>query len=158
MTDNSGSKKNWLRILLIVSLALNLLVIGLMIGAALRFGGPDSVRHPPRSLGSALYRALPDDMRKEMRQHSRSGHEARRRDGFRDVDAIVGAMRAVPFDGDRLRDLMNRQLEDREKFHRSVQDTWFQRISSMTDTERTAYADRLEEVVRHRKSKHKKRD
>lgn len=148
MVENTKSKWPWMRILLISSLALNLLFVGLVVGAALRFGGPESMRPPPRSLGSALYRALPDDVRQEMRQQSRSGHEARRKGGFRDVGAVVTALRASPFDAEGLKAVLDRQLEQREAFHRSVQDKWFERIMMMSEDERATYADRLEDVSR----------
>ncbi len=148
MVENTKSKWPWMRILLISSLALNLLFVGLVVGAALRFGGPESMRPPPRSLGSALYRALPDDIRQEMRQQSRSGHEARRKGGFRDVGAVVTALRASPFDAEGLKAVLDRQLEQREAFHRSVQDKWFERIMMMSEDERATYADRLEDVSR----------
>ncbi|WP_164660970.1 periplasmic heavy metal sensor [Tropicibacter sp. Alg240-R139] len=146
MAEQFKRKWPWMRILLITSLAVNLLFVGLIVGAALRFGGPDSMRAPPRSLGSALYRALPDDVRQEMRQHSRSGHGTRRRGGFKDVGVIVTALRAVPFDAEGLESVMDRQLAQRETFHRSIQDKWFDWITSMSDEGRATYADRLEEV------------
>lgn len=153
MGETAKARWPWMRILLIGSLALNLLFVGLLVGAALRFGGPESMRPPPRSLGSALYRALPDDVRQEMRQHSRSGHDARRKGGFRNVGAVVTALRAVPFDANGLKTVMDGQLAQREAFHRSLQNTWFERIAAMSDAERAAYADRLEEVSRHKKHK-----
>jgi uncharacterized membrane protein len=154
MAEQKERKWPWMRILLIASLGLNLLFVGLVVGAALRFGGPDSMRPPPRSLGSALYRALPEDVRQEMRQHSRTGHDTRRKGGFKDVGVIVASLRAVPFDAEGLKTVLDRQLVQREAFHRSIQDKWFDQITSMSDEERASYADRLEKVS-HRKT-HKK--
>ncbi|SLN49118.1 hypothetical protein TRL7639_02711 [Falsiruegeria litorea R37] len=153
MAETKTPKWPWMRILLVASLALNLLFVGLVVGAALRFGGPESMRPPPRSLGSALYRALPDDVRQEMRHHSRSGHDARRKGGFREVGTVVAALRATPFDADGLKTVLDQQLEHREAFHRSVQDKWFERIKEMSDAERAAYADRLEEISKRKKHK-----
>ena len=44
----------WVRVLLALSLALNLLIIGLVGGAMVRFGGSDGMRPPPRSIRSHL--------------------------------------------------------------------------------------------------------
>ena len=55
----------WMRILLGVSLALNLAVAGLVVGASLRLIGPDGPP-APHTFGGALIRALPHDDRREI--------------------------------------------------------------------------------------------
>lgn len=84
--------------LLGLSLALNLAVLGLVAGALIRFGGPDGMHRPPRSLGAALYRELPREDRRALRAeigaHGAGGlpREASA------VPALIETLRASPFD------------------------------------------------------------
>ena len=57
--------KPWLRVVLGMSLAVNLLILGLVLGAVLRFGGPGDRPPPPTSV--SMFRALPSDDRRDMR-------------------------------------------------------------------------------------------
>ena len=59
----------WMRVLLGVSLALNLAVIGLAVGASFRLLGPDGPL--PHTFGGALIRALPAEDRHEIGQRAR---------------------------------------------------------------------------------------
>jgi uncharacterized membrane protein len=82
MTDENAAaspapqkpQRKWLY----ASVALNLLLAGVLAGGALhRFDGPRGFRHPPppmamRDLGFAFLRALPDERRKEISQKMRS--------------------------------------------------------------------------------------
>ena len=61
--------KPWLRVVLGLSLMLNLLIVGLVLGAVIRFGGPGE--RPPPPTGVAMFRALPSDDRRAMRDHLR---------------------------------------------------------------------------------------
>lgn len=148
----------WLRLLLFGSLALNLLVVGLVAGAMVRFGKP-GVDRPPRSVGTMLYRELPrEDRRALWRESSRSGgdvKERRRAEGM----AVTAALRQVPFDPDALSTVLTAQAAEREQFHRAVQDRWLARVTGMSDAERAGYADRLEHAMtRHHRKGEKKRD
>lgn len=155
MVEPKQKTRLWLRLLFGASLALNLLVIGLVAGAAFRFGGPDGMRPPPRSLGAALYRALPDEHRDELRSHSkkkRGGHHEKR---ARDAQEVATALRTTPFDLNALDAVLSRQVHERTEFQLSLQSKWLDRIGAMSDAERLAYADRFEEIVS-RKGKKKK--
>jgi len=74
-----------LRLLLLGSLALNLLVIGLAAGAMWRYGG-DHGHRPPLPMAATLYRALPEADRDQLRQHIHG-----RLDGTGDGRACGGA-------------------------------------------------------------------
>jgi len=133
-----------LRILLGVSLALNLLVLGLVTGAMLRFGGPHGMRMPPRSLGSTMIREMPRQDRHAMREQA-FGDPASRRDHRRvGAAAMSAALRAVPFDREALHAVVSEQARHREAVQASVQAAWLARVDQMSDAERAAYADRLQ--------------
>lgn len=149
-------KRIWLRVLFGASLAMNLLVIGLAVGAAFRFGGPDGVRPPPSSFGSAMYRALSPEDRRTMRtatKRSPEDHDARRR---AHAETIGAAVRAVPFDAVALQTMLQAQAERRDVWQKTVQTAWLKLLSEMSDEERAAYAERLEHSMTHGKSKPKK--
>lgn len=154
MTEPKRKTRLWLRVLLGTSLALNLLVLGVVAGAAFRFGHPDRYGGPPRSLGSALYRALPDEDRKHLWSNRTKGYESRRDRRFSDVEAVTAALRASPFDAGALDGILTEQINMRQAHHLALQKTWLDKIETMSEAERLAYADRLEAMMR-RKGKGK---
>ena len=113
MTENSVNPPRrsplWMRILLGVSLALNLAVVGLAVGASLRLIGPGGP--PPHSFGGALIRAMPAEDRKaigrQARAHiGRSGHKA-------DSAQLIAALRATPYDQSVVVELLEAQAAGR---------------------------------------------
>jgi len=136
----------WLRILLGVSLALNLLVLGLVVGAALRFGGADRMR-PQQSLGAILYRQLPREDRRSLRAQLRASPADRAERRRAEADAVADALRATPFDARRLRQLLAERVRRGEEWQSAVQRAWMTRIEAMSDAERAAYADRLQSAM-----------
>ncbi|MFU1683534.1 hypothetical protein ACM258_14040 [Phaeobacter piscinae] len=60
-------------------------------------------------------------------------------------------MRASPFDAKALGGMLEAQATRRHNFQRSVQSAWLDQIVAMTAEERAAYADRLEQRIRHPK-------
>lgn len=148
----------WLRVLLGVSLALNLLIVGLVAGAMMRFGGPDGMRPPPRSLGAALYRELPRDARKTIRAAMTSGPDGlalHRRDGVRE---IAEALRTEPFDPVALAAALDARARAQAAWLSSVQAAWLDEVKAMSATERAAYAERLEDALNrpHRRKRDRK--
>ena len=146
MNEKKFKKRRWLPILLGVSLALNLLVVGVIVGTVLRFRGGDGMRHAP-SFGPALYRALPEEDRKALRARLRHDHEEGSRKRQEDFKALANALRAVPFDSGAVETLIDEQAEARAAGHMALNQAWLDRVSRMTDAERADYADRLEEVI-----------
>lgn len=150
-TDTSapqtGRSRWWLRALLIVSLALNLMFIGLGVGAAMRFGGHDGGRTPP-TIGAALYRALPSEDRAAMREQMRELRRADRGESRRiEAAAIIEALGRTPFDADALAAVTGAQLNRHSGRFEAIQAAWLNRITAMNDADRAAYARRLEEIV-----------
>lgn len=144
--------RRWVRWLLVASLALNLMFIGLAVGAAMRFGGPD--RHGPPSVGSALYRAMPSEDRAEIRAEMRAMREARRGDSVKaEAGAIAAALQATPFDPEALESLVEAQMSRQEAWFRGTQDAWLARVAAMTPEARSDYAKRLLDAVENRSRK-----
>ncbi|KNX42934.1 hypothetical protein ROTO_05810 [Roseovarius tolerans] len=138
----------WMRVLLVVSLAVNLAVVGVVAGWALRHGGHHG-HHPSRldMAGGPLTRALSDEDRRAIGQRmrevwrERGGNRAGIRSSF---DALVVDLRAVPFDPDRVAERMREQREGFAARFEMGQEVLIAHLAAMSDADRAAYADRLE--------------
>ncbi len=155
----------WVRGLLVTSLALNLLVVGVIGSWALRHGGTHGGHHPSRldMAGGPLTRALSDKDRREIGQKMRSAY----RDGGRTratqsagFDALVADLRAVPFDPETVAERMSQQREGFRDRLELGQRLLLEHLAAMSDSDRAAYADRLEARINdYRESRvHKKGD
>ncbi|EEE36379.1 hypothetical protein RKLH11_212 [Rhodobacteraceae bacterium KLH11] len=157
MSETPAPKRKWMPVLLVVSLALNLLIAGIVVGSVLRFKGGDRAGAPP-GFGPALYYALPKPDRTALRaelSEMRGKRSHRRKQDFR---ALSQALRAVPFDPETVGFLLQQQAQTTAELQMALHQQWLARVSAMSDDERAAYADRLEEVVKRGPRKHKKRD
>ncbi|MGK7652105.1 periplasmic heavy metal sensor [Roseovarius sp. B08] len=142
----------WMRWLLVASLALNLLVVGVVAGYAIK-GGPDGRKGPPGSMG-AMHRALSDAERDDLK--SRMIREFRDRKDERtavrrEMDALVVLLRAEPFD---TAAATERMAQVRALFGgrvASAQDLLIAYWSEMSLEDRAAYADRLEQELQRRR-------
>ncbi|UAB89791.1 periplasmic heavy metal sensor [Ruegeria sp. SCSIO 43209] len=157
MSDHPAPKRKWMPILLVVSLALNLLIVGVILGAALRFKGSAHADAPP-GFGPALYYALPKSDRKALRGELSDlrGKGSHRRK--QDFTALSQVLRAVPFDPAAVASLLAQQSKATADLQTALHQQWLAQISAMNDDQRAAYADRLEDVVKRGPRKHKKRD
>ena len=111
-----GRCPRWMRVLLGVSLALNLLVAGLAAGAALRHGRAGGMHAAPHSLAGAMIRELPPQDRRALSalardDLARDGHGDRRARRRAEAAAVTGALRAVPFDAAALRAVLEGTAE-----------------------------------------------
>lgn len=150
----------WLRVLFGASLAMNLLVVGLAVGAALRFGDRgDGMRPPPHSFGATMYREMSHKdrhaLRAAMKKDAPEEHFARRK---ADAQAIGTALRADPFNAEVIETLLEQQAAHRQNWQLSVQDAWLIRLQGMSAAERSAYADRLEMALMSPRGPHKHKD
>lgn len=156
MSDSPAPRApgRWLKAALVVSLALNLAVAGMIAGALL--GERRDTRRPPatemaRDLGLGPYtraletedrRALGDAVRARVR--AAGGPRAIRseiRQGFAEV---LDAIRAEPFDPDRVADLIAAQGARAEARRELGAALLVERLAGMDAARRAAYADRLE--------------
>jgi len=159
MASDLTKNGKWMRWALGLSLGVNLLVVGLVAGAAYRFDGPHGgPGGSARDFGTPYIAALAKDRRREifkgLRQDRPAGHldRAARRALYSEV---VQALRADPFDVTRVRSVLDQQASASVTVQQAVQDAWLAEIASMDASERAAYADRLQEVLA-RGPKHKK--
>lgn len=131
----------WLKLALILSLAVNVLVFGAIAGAWWRGGaGPWGGRGAGNIVGYMA--SLPPDRRAELMQRSKGLREQSRalrqaaRQAARDrADALL----AEPFDKQRFMDAQTRQIEAEQRLRLAVRDVIAEAASNMTAAERRAF-------------------
>ncbi len=153
---SGAPRRGWITVVLFISLALNLAVAGLAIGAALRHDDirdRASVRSDP--FGGPYTGALSREDRRaiwrEMRAMHAEGRPARA-DIRADFDAVVQALRAEPYDPATVQIIVERQFQAGLERQQIGQELLLQRIARMDATARAAFADRLEERLERRDS------
>lgn len=156
--------RNWPQILLVVSLGVNLLIVGLVVGAVLRGGPPPPPHRPPADRSFAVV-----GLRGYVRSLSETDHEALRRDIDKNKDRIqVGreairqhlselaqSLRTQPFDAQAVQLVLDSQrtvVSDNISLGHHM---LMSRIAIMTDAERQQFADRLEADDRHNRESHR---
>ncbi len=147
--------RRWLKPLLFASLAINLLVAGVVAGSLLSPDSPrkrgDEDRAMRGVLGEPFLRALPGDQRRAMvrdivrqRDTLREGRDAVRNR----LEGFLAALRAESFD----RAEAERLLADQRGAVARIRDIGevllLDRLEAMSPAERAAYADALEERLR----------
>lgn len=147
MSASPSPKRKWMPILLVLSLAVNLLIVGVVVGTVLRFRGDDRGRIPP-GFGPALYHALPKADKRALRgqlsdMRSRGSH--RRAEDF---NALSDALRTVPFDPAAVELLLVQQAQATADLQDALHQQWLARVTEMSDQDRLIYADQLEDVVK----------
>lgn len=156
MVDQGPAKKTgrrW-RWVFGASLALNFVFIGMFAGAALRKAGDaprsDGARISVQGYAAPYVRALPPDARRALGRQLRAGDvgarssRAVRRMAYQQM---AEAVRAAPFDLARVQAILEQQSQSAAGIMMSAQSLWLEQIAGMSDGERAAYADRLEEVL-----------
>lgn len=140
--------------LLVLSLALNLAVAGVVAGAVWRSGGWDGGGKRPPALsafGAPYMLALPREDRRQIlvkvRSDLRRGitDRSKRRAQYTEV---LTALQAQPFDGSRLAQAVAVQAENTITVQKTAEAAWLELVSEMTDEERVAYARAVEEILR----------
>lgn len=142
--------RRWTRVLLFVSLAFNLLIVGLVVGA-IASGGP---RNGPRSKSTDVVtpytRALDDKGRKslrekfkgELREHRQSPQE--RSAQYRKV---LELLRADTLDAGALENVLNEQSQRAVRSREIGQSVLLMYLVEMNDDARAEYAQRLEDEL-----------
>ncbi|MEX5727148.1 putative membrane protein [Rhodovulum iodosum] len=153
--DSETPKKGWPwgRIALGISLALNLMVAGIVLGGLLSHRhdfGHD--RRGDRFAEVGPYsRALDDEDRAALRQELRrswpQGRQNRQavRAGF---DEVLSALRSEPFEVGRVEAVLTSQSERISDHLTITRGLLLDRMAQMSPDERAAFADRLEQVLR----------
>ena len=142
----------WLRVVLFTSLAVNLLIVGMVAGAIIRGGPPgrgsEARQMPMADFGFAPYvRALSPKDRRDLGREMRelTGDRRANRDEFiAFARAFLQALRAKPYDPEALQQNVARQQSRLFRHQEAGQRILLGRLAHMSDGERAAYAGRLE--------------
>ncbi|SFB08214.1 Heavy-metal resistance [Poseidonocella pacifica] len=139
--------KDWTRKALLASVAINLLVLGLVLGMVWRFGGPERDDRRPPSVSGALYtRALAPEVRKDLHERMRA-RVGTGEDRFEGYAEMIEALRAEPFDPEAIRTLLTEQSLDAEARMAEGRQVLADYLATAPAEARTAFADRLEETL-----------
>ena len=150
MADTTSQKprKLW-RFVLVVSLALNLLFVGLIVGSSLRNAGPRGFDVGLGPIGQALSREDRRDIGRQLREDP-----TLRGAGFRNrreaMQAIVTALQSEPFDPAALQAVLETTREQAGQLQDAAARALVSKLSEMTPQERAAFAQRLSEGPRKR--------
>ena len=153
--EKKGKPRRWVRVVLFVSLALNLLVVGAIAGMVLK--GPPVARNDRSDPVLPYTRAFDEDQRRELR---RDLWRSVRRDSatmravyLADYQRALTLLRGEPFDPASLEALLKEQGKRADEMRLRGENVLMTFLAEMTVEERRAYADRLElelEKMRHR--------
>ncbi len=147
--------RRWPKVLLAVSLALNLLVIGLLVGAAFHGHSRYRAAHSARSMLQdtgilPFYDALPREVRRRTGQALHQHPDMARPDSIRisrELADMVAAIRAEPFDAEGLAAVFSAQGQRVSARIAAGQAVLIEQVSALSTGERQAFARRLEERV-----------
>ena len=157
MSDPTPPKRRrWVMPLLGVSLAVNLLIVGMAAGAAWRVKdmGGGKMRQGPS--GAVFLRALEPQDRKAIFGELRAGRDTARRFERENGANMLTALRADPFDPSALQTLIEARAEMGQTSKAALDAKWLDVVSGMDGAERAAYADRLEKAFERRKGNRSK--
>ena len=139
-----SSMRPALRVLLIVSLGLNLLIAGVLVGGVSKGkhfspkGNLDiSVGPFSRAFDEDDRRAIRDDLRSRMTEFPSPSEQAAA------MQNLVAAMRAEPLDEETLTSAFSAQREQAARAMELGQDVVLERLREMTADERAEFVDRL---------------
>ncbi|WP_341368724.1 periplasmic heavy metal sensor [Yoonia sp. BS5-3] len=134
-----------MRIVLVISLALNLAVAGLFVGS-MASGRLSDGPAPNFDIGlGPIGRALDNDERREVRRSLLSDGSMRRLNLRGRLEQMITAIEADPYDPDVMTDLLADQLDKTTQLQRNVQNGLLQIIADMTPERRAAFAAELRE-------------
>lgn len=146
------------KVILTLSLTLNLLVLGLVVGAHVRDGRDERRFTPPdraiaRDLGFGPFiGAFPREARREMALalRERAGPFLDNRQALvEEMQAMLATLRAEPFDAAALNGLLAAQAERIRTRTEVGREVLVEQIVKMTPRERAHFADELEHGLRH---------
>ncbi len=135
------------RTVLVVSLALNLAVVGIVIGTVVSGRAGDG---PPRSfdLGiGPIARALEPQERRAIGRSLRQDRGLHGVDFRERVNGMVAALKAEPFDAEALRAILDEQAASIVTIQAKAQAATLDQIIAMTPERRHAFADQVREQL-----------
>lgn len=135
------------RVVLVLSLALNLAVAGIVIGSVASGRAGDG---PPRSFDLGLgpvSRALAPNERRDIGRSLRQDGVLRDFDLRGRINGMTEVLTAEPFDPGALRLLMSEQSERIARVQARAQDAFIEQIVAMTPERRREFADQLKQEL-----------
>ncbi|MEQ3709499.1 MAG: periplasmic heavy metal sensor [Tateyamaria sp.] len=137
----------WIKIVLALSLALNLCIAGLVAGFVLR-GGPMAGRAPAMGYAMPYVLALPRELRRDVFKAVRNDDSLpdrrARREEYRDM---IKALKVTPFDAAAVEAVLLRQGDGVSRVQTASQAAWLEAVSGLSDEERAAYTDRIQDAL-----------
>lgn len=148
-----GAVPGWIKAVLVVSLSLNLLIAGAVVGSVFSGGrwSPDHGRH--MAGGGPMARALSEDDRRFIRQRMTMEFMSDRevRGAYRDeMTALLADLRADPYDPEAVEARMAGMRAHFLHRFETGQALLGERLAEMSRAERAAYAERLEAALSRR--------
>jgi len=149
-------KRNWMKYVLIASLGLNLIVMGLIVGAKASGHGPMKSPHMGGFGVRSFAAALPKEKRSELGDYFRQKRKTARADGsLREKRAQMHSiLTAQPFDAEALSAAFTEQRAYATAVTQEAQAALVKIIVDMSDAERATFADNLK---KQKFRKHEKR-
>lgn len=156
--DGSGdggarAKPHWSRYVLVGSLALNFVILGLAVGAAVRHGGDDPNVRPlaARDLGFAPYvGALDEAARRDVGRafiKLEGGPRVLRAELRSHFIEVLEVLETSPFDAARFSALVTARQDKVAQSQAAGMALLIEKIDAMSDAERTVYAARLKRAL-----------
>lgn len=163
-TPAPKAPRKWTRIVLILSLAINLLVVAALVGAFFKHDKRQGPHLDRASMGLGAYiLALPEPAQSEVMAMIGKGSEDRRE--FRKTmyklrKDTETALQATPFSVDAVKSALDQQRNGALQRTAQVQDAYLTALAAMTDAERAAHFERAAEIKaeRFKKRREKKAD
>lgn len=137
----------WVKIVLGLSLALNLAIAGLIGGIALR-GGPLGGKGPGMGYALPYVLALPHEHRRAVFRAVRDNRDvpgrSARRAAYRDMMSLL---EADTFARAEVEAVLDRQARGVGQVQMAARTAWIDTVEDMSPADRRAYAERLQEVL-----------
>ncbi|MEM6310374.1 MAG: periplasmic heavy metal sensor [Pseudomonadota bacterium] len=141
----TGGTPFWVKLLLGVSLALNLLIVGAVGGTMYRVS--KSVQGGMPGPGIAFLGALEKDDRRAVLRALRGENRDARRDGGQRAREVLATLRSDNFDSAAFGALLKAQSEQGFAVQGKIRDQLVMQVGAMDPAARAAYADRLEAIL-----------
>ena len=149
----------WVKVLLGLSLALNLAVVGLVAGVATRF------KDAPRGAGMFNYgvpyiRALPPEDRRaiggNLRAQAEAGQVTRRSDRRAQFQKMIVLLQSEPWDEGAAVQVLQAQSASAQALQSAAQKAWLETVSAYSVDQRKAYAEQLSMMLERRLDRRQK--
>ncbi|WP_054460991.1 hypothetical protein [Phaeobacter sp. 11ANDIMAR09] len=143
-TTPRAGMRPWLKVVLALSLAMNLAVIGIGAGAAWRFHEGDHDKAGPPMLGRFIFKDIGGrEVRRLVRDHGgETGNVRSRR--RQEMEQIIVLLRAEELDVVAVSTILEAHIIETHGFMHRVAETWQQRLVGLSLKERHRLAERMQ--------------